>query len=129
MPGGGIRLRSPVALERELQTELNQARGIGLTGDQTKRVSRRWSRESWSWESQLDPVEGVEELSPELQAKLVIGSELGPLEDRQIPVVDSGCAQSGIHTSFSAVSIVRGGVSKQAVLKASPILCDLARRR
>src|SRR5580698_597137 len=107
MPGGGIRLRSCVALERELQAKLNQTRVVQLAGDQAKRVSSWGPVVRGAGESKLGPVKGIEELSPELNAKLVVRTELGSLEDRQVPVVDSRRTERGINTSLSPITVIR----------------------
>ena len=110
MPGGGIRLRSCVALERELQSKLNQARRIGLTRNLTKpdricRAGRVVPVEIGSGECELRMVERIEKLSPKFETKLVVRSKLRPLEYRQVPVIDARRAQGGINTSFCTVSV------------------------
>ena len=90
MPGGGIHLRSVRALEQELQCELNQSRAIGLRGDRSKPVVERRGLarhgrvvkavEPCARESELNAIEGVEELRPELNAKPVFRAEGRRLE-------------------------------------------------
>ena len=91
MPGGGIHLRSVRALEQELQCELNQPRVVGLRSDRSKPVIEGGGRlvrhgrcvkavEPCARESELNAIEGVEELRPELNAKLVFRAEGRRLE-------------------------------------------------
>src|ERR1700722_9943495 len=98
MPGGGTRLRSCVALERELQTKLNQTRVVVLAGDDAKRVRVIRRHERSSREPKLYAVKRVEELSSEFNAELIIRAELGSLEDCQIPVVNSLRSERWINT-------------------------------
>src|SRR5580700_10410401 len=111
MPGGGIHLRSVRALEQELQCELNQPRVVGLRSDRSKPevvdvlpgylviAVVRCARES-----ELNAIEGVKELCPELYAKLVLRSEGRRLEQGDVPVVDSGRTQAGVNAGFCTVS-------------------------
>ena len=85
--GGGTRLRSCVALERELQTKLNQAWRIGLSGNLAKsnavcRARRGVSVEIGRRKCELRVIESVKELSPELKSEPIVRSELRPLEYR-----------------------------------------------
>src|ERR1700677_276157 len=128
MPGGGIRLRSPVALERELQTKLNQTRIVQLARNQAKRVTSRSAVVRSAGEPKLSPVEGIEELGPEFQAEFIVRSELGPLEDCQVPVIDTICTERGINTSFRSISVVRRR-SKASRIERLAEFRDGARRR
>src|SRR5277367_1296959 len=116
MPGGGIHLRSVRALEQELQCELNQPRAVGLGCNRSKPAivgveGPRCGRNviavvPCARESKLNAIEGVEELRPELNAKLVFRAEGRRLEQGDVPVVDSGRTQAGVNAGFCTVSPV-----------------------
>ena len=106
MPGGGIHLRSVRALEQELQCELNQPRGVVLGIDYPKPVAPARD-ERRPRETELNAIEGIEELRPELNPEPVFRTEGGRLEEGNVPVVDTGGRQGGIDTGLIAVSIVR----------------------
>jgi hypothetical protein len=83
MPGGGIHLRSVRALEQELQCELNQPRVVGLGRYLPEAVISGAGRrpvKAGTRESELNSIEGVEELRSELNAKLVFRAEGRRLE-------------------------------------------------
>jgi|SRR5580658_5717796 hypothetical protein len=107
--GGGIHLRPTRALEQELQSELNQtwiveltvhnseARVIGCRYSQTGVIAARGVR--WA---KLDAIECVEELCPELQAKLVLRAKVRCLKQGEVPVIDPCPTHRGIHARLVA---------------------------
>src|SRR3974390_364021 len=102
MPGGGIHLRPTHALEQELQSELNQAWVVKLTGYEPKVrvVGGQQSRviaASGVWRAELDAIKRVEELCPELQAELVIRTEVRGLKEREVPVIDTCPSKRRVH--------------------------------
>ena len=124
--GGGIHLRSTNALEQELQSELNEsrvvelavhnseARVIGCRYSQTGVIAARGVR--WA---KLDAIERVEELCPELQAKLILRAKVRRLKQGEVRVIDPCPTHCGIHARL--VAEVPSGQRKSATRRCEAV--------
>src|SRR5277367_1247257 len=105
--GTGIHLRSPHALEQELQSELNEPRIAQLATRNSETLIIRFTASGIRW-AKLDAIKRIEELRPELQTELFLRTEARRLEYREIPVIDSFASKRRIHTRLVPETKVAG---------------------
>jgi hypothetical protein len=87
--------------ENKLQSELDQARIIDLTAHDPE---VRFVRDIRDRRTELYAIEDVEEFSPELNSKPIVGTEIRRLEEGEVEVLDPVLAQLRIHARLVSES-------------------------